>query len=344
MSSLIEASSCFHSFGLRRIEMSNLINFVHSELDFSRFVSRFRNCDSLAHLQASILDLASVKDRLIRELAQSKFVSHPVSGGLGAICISCVERFVTPVLLKHGFQTKVILRDCRSRDPFTRNLPSVHCYNSLEIEGEELIVDLDADPFAGKNTGVVVVPATSQVYPYCDGVVMHERTCLLDGSISNYWFSDEEHPQERRYLEGSQALSISLLNYLDGSDDLCPLVLRCGVQVLFGIMRFRIRDSNLTRFPLRIIFRCNAKSNDLGLQLCFRDVKAVSILPDTDRREVISVTFENERVLRLVVYGNGCLLESDSVRFSSTTGIHDEAGTTISGNFTLPLFVPVGSS
>jgi hypothetical protein len=121
-------------------------------------------------LLSAIQDLIRVKDALISQCAGLDSLSYPVDGGLGAMCITCVEQHVTSILAEYRFPSEI---SCRQfwpsfcADEVRR--PPIHAYSTVELGGVPLIIDMDADPFVGKSIGVVLAPIDANI-PFCHEV------------------------------------------------------------------------------------------------------------------------------------------------------------------------------
>src|SRR5674476_1296841 len=95
-----------------------------------------------------------------------------------------------------------------------RGFPPIHAYNVLNLGLFRFIVDLDADPFHGTNTGVVVAPLAANVPIYNQGFVYHTRSCASGGEIVRFscmLFDDMRGP--RVYMDGDGAERISIVPY-----------------------------------------------------------------------------------------------------------------------------------
>ena len=118
-------------------------------------------------LLSAIQDLIRVKAELISQNAGLDSLAYPVDDGLGAMCITCVEKHVAAILAAYRFPSEI---SCRQFWPsfYTDEVcgPPIHAYSTVELGGVPLIIDIDADPFVGKNLGVVLAPFDADIPLY----------------------------------------------------------------------------------------------------------------------------------------------------------------------------------
>lgn len=283
--------------------------------------------------------LSSERKKLINSLAGSVFRSFPVHGGLSAICLSCVEKFVTPTLVAHGFPTRVVLKAYPRRCGET--LPGIHCFNLITFGGRELIVDMDADPLLRSQEGVLIMPMSAALRWHGDGVVMHERSIDTNGRICQFSFWDEENPGAEAFFSGDGANWLSLISYCAGDDDFSPVYLVSGARILFGISRFLVAGIRVTKISFTLVCRRTSETRDESFEIQVREVCSVRVFAKQDGSDEILVRRLFGNPLRFVVANSGMLVESESLMFQECADVLPKTFQLVIGrNTPLPIMLP----
>ena len=188
-------------------------------------------------LLSAIQDLIRVKGELISQNATSDSLAYPVDDGLGAMCITCVEKHVTGILAEYHFPSEI---SCRQFWPSFYadgvRRPPIHAYSTVELGGVSLIIDIDADPFVGKNIGVVLAPFDADIPLYRNGFLYHRRHLAADGKIDRYaCYYHRDCGDVYKYMEGDVAEYMTIAPYHFESDsNLCPICFTGGSTLYFG--------------------------------------------------------------------------------------------------------------
>lgn len=283
--------------------------------------------------------LSYEREKLINSLAGSFLQSFPVHGGLSAICLSCVEKFVTPTLVSHGFPTRVVLKAYPRRQ--AESAPGIHCFNLITFGGRELIVDMDADPLLECRMGVLIMPMAAAIRWYGDGVVMHERTIDTSGRICRFSFWDEETPGSEAFFSGDGANWLSLISYCSGDDDFSPVCLVSGARIFFGLSRFLVAGVRVTKISFTLVCRRTSETQDESFEIQVREVYSVRVSAKQDGSDEVLVRRLREKPLRFVVASTGMLAESESLIFQECAKVLPKTVQCVIGRDTaLPIVLP----
>ena len=263
------------------------------------------------------------KSSLIEELREDSRVSYKSGDGLGAICISCVESHVTPILAVFGIETEIVARQYPSEWRDQRGFPLMHAYNLLNHGPFCFVVDLDADPFYGADTGVVVAPLAANVPIYNHGFVYHMRSCASGGGITRFScvLFDDAHGS-RVYMDGDGAEYISIAPYqFESGANSCPLVLAGGATLYFGYDKtWDTRGHVFHSISLTCVCRvpiCTTALYNLG----FRRIHSFHVRSADDRKTAVSIVFEDTSQFEVLIASDGSLLPNKYVKIRNSSGI-----------------------
>ena len=327
--------------------LPELTQYVHTtRTNFrQRFASLLANVpsDQLEGFYLAIDALQQRKSSLIEELCEDSRVSYGPHDGLGAICISCVESHVTPILTACGFETEMIARQYPFEWRDQRGFPPIHAYNLLNFGPFRFIVDLDADPFHGANTGVVVAPLAADVPIYHRGFVYHTRSCTSGGEIARFscMHFDDIHGQ-RVYMDGDGAELISIVPYqFESGANSCPLVLAGGATLYFGYDKiWDIRGLVFHSISLTCVCRVPICTTAL-YNLRFRRIHSFHVRRADKRTTAVSIVFEDASKFELLIASDGSLLANKHVKLCNSSGIMPQTVSVLfSENSQSPLELP----
>ena len=286
-----------------------------------------RSRQEIDRFVAALNELEQVKTCLVAKFSDNPLIGYKVRGGLGAICIDCAEVYVTPILVNHGFDTQIVARElpdvlCESG----RRLPGIHVYNIVNIGAVDFIVDLDADPFVGRNSGIVVALLQARIPFYSRGFLYHCRRVDRTGRITSYKFLfEDEVGRSHTYLEGDTAEYMTIGPYHNASDQsLCPLCFAGGATGYFGFERYYVGISG-PYYRVRFILVClvSPGEEECTYQVSFdgvahisaRGQKATVVRQSPLDCVLITVTLTSGGTVRLSLAGDGTLAANDLVRF-----------------------------
>lgn len=273
----------------------------YSNSIYLREVLPYANCDkdSIERLFAAVAKLSDVKQTLVEQTGNNQLLAHPVSGGLGAICISAVERHVTPILTDHGFDTSIHLRRYDFRISDKEDVPRAHCYNTISIGGREIVVDIDADPFAKRNLGVVVAPLNENIQLYNEGSLLHSRLTDCHGIVKNFSFWTMDSDAAQPVFHGDSCREISLVNYfMPPEDALCPIYLQSGALLLYGLSRYSIGGGPIiNRQHCVLACRQHKDADKASFEFNIVDARSIRVGRYTNGNDFIELSFKNSRKL-----------------------------------------------
>lgn len=296
-------------------EIEEYVNARYCEL----FSAPNKACSNeLYRFSDAIRKLADVKAGLISSLSENRLVAYPVNDGLGAICISAVENHVTPVLIEHGFDTSIYLRRYDFKSADEENVPRIHCYNTLQIGEVELVVDIDADPFAKKNTGVLVAPMRMSPKIYQQGQMLHRRTIDSDGNVASFCFWNVELDGAKEVFRGDHCRSISLLNYFEPPEEsLCPIVLRSGALVLFGVSMSSIGGGPVIhRQHCVLACRRSLDHASKSIELSISEADSINIRRSENGNDLVSIMLGNGRSIKFeFALKSGIIVKNETIDF-----------------------------
>jgi len=259
------------------------------------------NCDrdSIERLKSAVMKLSDIKQMLVDQTRNNSWVAHPVSGGLGAICISAVESHVTPVLTEHGFETSILLRCYDFRISDREGSPRMHCYNTISIGNQKIVVDIDSDPFAKRNTGVIVAPLNGNIRLYEEGKLLHSRLTDSHGIVKNFCFWTMDSDAVLPIFRGDICRKISLFNYFIPPDDaLCPVYLQSGALLLYGISRCSIGGRPIiNRQHCVLACRQHKDFDKASFEFNIVDAKSIRVGQHANGNDFVELIFENTRQL-----------------------------------------------
>ncbi len=290
-----------------------------------RFASILANAprDQLERFYLALDALQQRKSSLIEELCEDSRVSYRPAEGLGAICISCVESHVTPILTACGIETEIVARQYPYEWRDQRGFPPIHAYNLLYLGPFRFVVDLDADPFHGANTGVVVARLEANVPIYNQGFVYHTRSCASGGEITRFscMLFDDVHGT-RVYMDGDAAEHLSIMPYqFESGSNSCPLVLAGGATLYFGYDKtWDIRGLVFHSISLTCVCRVPICTTAL-YNLRFRRIHSFHVRRADNRSAAVSILFEDTSQFELLIASDGSLLPNKYVKLRNSSGI-----------------------
>lgn len=303
-----------------------------SSTDFEkRFVKllKARNKEESNKFVAALKELEQTKANLVTKFSDNPLIGYKVPSGLGAVCVTCVEQHVTDILTRHGFQTQIHARQLPDRIwENGRKRPIIHAYNIVEVCGTDFVVDLDADPFVGRNVGIIVAPLQTNIPWYSDGFLYHSRSVTRTGTIANYKFSFQNNEgQIRTYLEGDMAEYITIAPYHGRSEEsLCPLCLAGGATIYFSFEKYYIGNSGpYYRIPFILVCPIYPGEKNCTYQLTINDVDHIRVHRQQSASKehsrpnlvVISIRLKNGCKLQFLLTNDGTLVANDFVSFAS---------------------------
>jgi hypothetical protein len=288
---------------------------------FARFAANAPS-DKVDRVSVALDALLERKLSLIEELSGDSRVPNTPSGGLGAICISCVESHVTPILAACGIATEMIARQYPYEWRHQRGFPPIHAYNLIDLGPSRFVLDLDADPFFGANTGVVVAPIEANVPIYDVGFEYHKRSFAPTGEIIGFscmHFDDVHGP--RVYMDGDWAGHVSIAPYHFESDaNRCPIVIAGGATLHFGYDKsWDIKGNVLHSISLTCV--CPVQANLAGVyNLHFQHVQLFHVQRTEDLGSTISIVFDDTSHFELLIAPDGTLLPNNYVSLHNSRG------------------------
>jgi len=305
------------------------INSTNFEEKFGRLLKTWSRPE-ISRFAAALNELEQAKARLVAKFSDNPLIGYKVQGGLGAICITCVEEYVTRILVNNGFDTQIVARElpdefCES----AHRLPGIHVFNVVTIGGVDFIVDLDVDPFVGQNSGIFVAPLQAGIPFDSRGFLYHCRRVDRTGKITSYkFFFEDEEGHSHTYLEGDTAEYMTIAPYHNASDQsLCPVCFTGGATVYFGFERYYIGSSGpYYRIRFTLVCPVSASQKDPTYQVTLDDVAYIRV-----RRQkvlvgrhsplscvLIAVILASGCRLELLLASDGTLVANDFVRFVPT--------------------------
>jgi hypothetical protein len=286
--------------------------------DFRQRFARFlvdTPSDQVDRVSVALDALLERKLSLIKELSGDFRVPYTPTSSLGAICISCVESHVTPILADCGIATEMIARqyphEWRQRNGF----PPIHAYNLIDLGRSRFVLDLDADPFFGADTGVVVAPIEAHVPIYNVGFEYHKRSFAPTGEIVEFscMYLDDEHGQ-RVYMDGDWASHISIVPYHFESDaNRCPIVVSGGTTLHFGYDKcWDIKGNVLHSISLTCV--CPVQVNRGGIyNLHFQHIQYFNVKRTEDLGTTISIAFDDTSHFEMLIASDGTLIPNNYI-------------------------------
>lgn len=301
-----------------------------SSTDFEKRFSRlfgFQDEKEVLRFKTSLDELVDIKAALVAKCSKNPMIGYQVEQGLGAICITCVEEHVTRILVKNGFSTQIYAREFPgSLWDDGQKKPSIHTYNVVRVCGSDFIVDIDVDPFLGRNSGIVIAPLQTNIPIYSDGFLYHCRSINNMGKITYYKFSYKENSGRiQNFLEGNIANYLTIAPYHGLSDEsLCPLCFSGGATLYFGFEKCYFSHSEVEyRIPLVLVCPVLPGDKERTYQLSFVNVCHIKVqkqeVPIKEQtgceRVAITILLTNGRKIELLLAGNGTLVANDFVSF-----------------------------
>jgi len=285
------------------------VNSTNFEKKFGKLL-KTRNNLEIGRFLVALNELEQTKSHLVAKFSNNPLISYKVKGGLGAVCITCVEEYVTEILTKNGFDTQIMARELPyDLSELGHCLPGIHTYNIIIIGAVDFVVDLDMDPFVKRNAGVVVTPLQADIPVYSNGFLYHCRTIDKAGRITSYkFFFEDEIGQIHTCLEGDTAEYLTIAPYHNASDQgLCPLCFVGGATVYFGFEKFYIGGSEpYFRIPFTLVCPMFPGEKNLTYQLAISDVDYIRV----HRQEaVIGEHPELSRVVIAITLTSGCRIQ-----------------------------------
>ena len=288
---------------------------------------KIRSKPEIGRFAAALDELEQTKARLVAKFSNNPLIGYKVQGGLGAVCITCVEEYVTGILTKNGFDTQIMARELPyDLSESGHRLPGIHVYNVVTIGAVDFIVDLDIDPFVERNTVVVVAPLQADIPVYSNGFLYHCRTLDKTGRITSYKFSfEDEEGRMRTYLEGDTAEYLTIAPYHNASDQsLCPLCFAGGATIYFGFEKYYIGSSGpYYRIPFTLVCPVFPGEKNRTYQLAISDVDHIRVHRQEATigehpglsRVVIAVTLTSGCRVQMLLASDGTLVANDFVYF-----------------------------
>lgn len=275
--------------------------------------------DAARRLSLAILELSRVKTALVSQNSGSDSVAYPVKDGLGAMCITCVERHVASVLAKYGVPNEVCCRQFwPSSYPGELQRPPIHAYSVVELGGVALIVDIDADPFVGRNVGVVLAPSDAGIPLYLNGFVYHRRYFTESGQVAGYaCYYERDRGDVYKYMEGDVAEYMTIAPYhLESDANLCPIGFTGGATLYFGFDKCFSEDRRVSyEIPLVLVCPMSSGAGDRVYQVSFTGASDFTVRKHADRGVVISIVLSGGFPVELHLSEDGCLVENEWVSF-----------------------------
>jgi hypothetical protein len=321
-----------------------LTQYVHTNSkNFRQRFARFlvdAPSDHVDRVSVALDALLERKLSLIKERSGDFRVPYTPSGGLGAICISCVESHVTPILAACGIGTDMMARQYPYEWRRQRGFPPIHAYNLIDLGPSRFVLDLDADPFFGANTGVVVAPIEANVPIYDVGFEYHKRSFAPTGEIIGFSCTcfDDAHGQ-RVYMDGDWASHISIVPYhFESGANQCPIVVSGGTTLHFGYDKsWDIKGKVLHSISLRCV--CPVQANRAGVyNLHFQHVELFHVQRTEDLGTTISIVFDNTSQFELLIASDGTLIPNNYVSLhNSRESMPETVSVRLTGRHGLPV-------
>lgn len=275
--------------------------------------------DAARRLSSAIQELSRVKTALVSQRSGSDSLAYPVKDGLGAMCITCVEKHVASVLARYGVPNEVC---CRQFWPSSYageiRRPPIHAYSIVELGGVPLIVDIDADPFVGRNIGVVLAPLDADITLYRNGFVYHRRHLAESGQIAGYaCYYERDRGDVYKYMEGDVAEYMTIAPYhLESDANLCPIGFTGGATLYFGFDKCISEDQRVFyEIPLVLVCPMFSGARDQVYQVKFTGASDFTVRRHVDRSVVISIVLSDGFPVELRLSEDGCLVENEWVSF-----------------------------
>ena len=280
------------------------------------------------------------KSSLIEELSEDPRVQHRPNGGLGAICISCVESHVTPILKNYGIATDMIARQYPYKWCERFGFPPIHAYNLLNLGPARFVLDLDADPFYGANTGVVVAPLAAKLPIYELGFAYHKRSCASNGEIVEFscMHFDDKHGQ-RVYMDGDVAEHFSIVPYhFESGANRCPIVIAGGATLYFGYDKCSDRSGNVFHSVSLSCVCAVPASTAVVYNLHFHGIRSFHVRRADASSTAISIAFDSRSRFELLIAPDGTVLPNTYVNLHrSSETMPQTVSVRVAGNNDLPV-------
>jgi hypothetical protein len=269
-----------------------------------------------------INELAEIKDVLIKDTLENNLISYRTPDGLGSICVTCVEEYVTPVLFKMGFSTKIIARQFHyiESNSFMPG-PPIHAYNIVSICGTDFIVDIDVDPFAGRNTGIFITPAKTSLKIYNSGFVYHDRNINQKGKIESFNFTYHNDSNKlTKYACGNFIDDLSIAPYHgESNDNYCPIVIIENVTLYFSYDKCYIANKLVHKISIVLVCPLFKYDTTQSLQINIYGVKSFYInhLEPLDNAISSTIFFEfiSGRKSEVLISKDGTIIENKYFRY-----------------------------
>ncbi len=278
--------------------------------------------DGISRFKSVLTALNEKKNELV-ELDRKRtdqIAAYPVPDGLCACCISCVENWVLPTLSEFGFETEFILRQFDSNFiKELRSFPQIHAYVVIKIADIPLIVDMDADPFIGQNTGIVVSPLLQNEI-YSIGHIVHLRRINKNGEIIDYSFCYDTKEGPFTYIKGDCAAYITVKPFFREFDEnWCPIVFEGGATLYFNYSRTwinMISEDTISAILAVKRSRDDKKEHSTHLyNLRFDDITMIGIIKSCEGESVIINVAARNGTYIFTISSNGRLLPGGSVKY-----------------------------
>ena len=314
---------------IRRYGWVNSKNFL---LRYKRLFI-FYNPDEIQRFCVALEELIKIKDKLIRLTHNDQFITYETQNGLGSICITCVEDYVTNVLNKNGFIVKVIAKQF-NYEKFVniKPFPLIHSFNIVEICGTKFIVDIDADPFAGENTGILVIPGKSTLRVYNSGFIYHERVSDPSGVIKYFgFFYFTRLNKLYRYGYGNFANRISVVPYHDESEhNYCPIEITRNSTLFFSYDKCLINNKIVHKVKIYLTCLFSKERFDKYLRINIYEVRSFSILKNDNLKDnivsFVKIILTSGRKYKIAISDYGTIVENRYFKYNHIKFINKDYG------------------
>ncbi len=275
----------------------------------------------IQRFRQALVALGERKKELIEKYGKLPGMGFKVEGGLGAICVDCAEKHVPGILNRFGFEAQVVHRQFDKEYIERKNYPPIHAYNIAEVCGKYFIIDIDADPFEGRNTGVVVIPVPEAIGTiYTEGFVSVRYRIDKEGGIdeysSHYVRTDGSTV---KYLRGNRVEHVGKGKDIKDPDRKIRAVrFRGGAEMLIGYQG--TQSGGYADMSAVIMVRSSNGENTPLYHLKIDNIRNIVTDAKEDKEGIaggteISVLLNNGKKIKILVTGEGVLAQSEHVSF-----------------------------
>ena len=279
------------------------------ERGLTDYLSRL-DSHNLRRFRSAASEMFLVRHKLfeLEQLNKSKKKGNS-NKGLSDICITANERYLLPPLADQGIECCMEVRQYYY-DKISENLPLIHAFTLVKLQGLEFIMDVNPDPFYGEDVGIIITPEREVEGLYSSGWNVHTRHLEENDRIKAFDFFTND---ARLYFHGEDIPYLSIRNYfLDSDSNFCPIGLTPHTSFYFSYARCwrGMKPSD----AIQLIMASNRIDEDLLLwNLTFYDLSYIEL--SFNSRKSLHLEFNDHTELTVPLDNHGYPLENDFIEY-----------------------------